>query len=300
MVLFMGKNYVKTPDGTVLSNKFTYGVELEWVDCDARTHIPPHLGSWNFLDFTMVNSDGHAVDPNLIFTTKGAEINTRPTSTIQEQIEIIKELKKLLPDATTNYRCLTHIHIGVPGLENNIDGLLKIFKYIEANQDYVYDVILKHEPESFEDKLDSKMSRIYNKRLYRWCKQKTDRDKVESILQSTTPLEFSSRHYNSLQEQQNGGLLRSGINILSVFKHKTVEFRCFPGTMDLEEYRSCFQFASEFVWNALYYPEWTVKDMYENEKWNFPKWQKFDSELEKGYLRSRKKIVEYEKNFINS
>jgi len=280
--------------------KFTYGVELEWVDCDARTIIPTHLGFWNFLDYTMVNSDGHAVDPNLRLTTKGAEINTRPTDTIKEQIEIIKELKELLPDAKTNYRCLTHIHIGIEGLENDIDSLLKIFKYIEVNQDYVYDVMLKKEPEYFDNKVDSKMSRIYNKRLYKWSKQKTDRSKIEEIFQSKTPLEFSSRHYNSIQEQQNGGMLRSGINILSVFKHGTVEFRCFPGTMDLEEYRACFQFASEFVWNALYCPEWTVRDMYENEKWKFPKWEKFNPELEKGYLRSRKKIVEYEKNLTNS
>ena len=283
-----------------IDGKFTYGVELEWVDCDARATIPTRLGSWNFLDYTMVNSDGHAVDPNLRFTTKGAEINTKPTDTIEEQVEIIRELKELLPEAKTNYRCLTHIHVGVPGLENDIDGLLKIFKYIEANQDYVFDVILKKEPEYFENKVDSKMSRIYNKRLYKWCKQKTDIVKIDGILDSKTPLEFSSRHYNSELEQQNGGMLRSGINILSVFKHKTVEFRCFPGTMDLEEYRSCFQFASEFVWNALYCPEWSVKDMYENEKWKFPEWEKFNPELEKGFLKSRKKIVEYEKNLTNS
>ena len=299
----MDRVFGRELDGIVLSNQFTYGVELEWVDCDARTHIPPELGSWNFLDHTMVNSDGHAVDPNLRLTTKGAEINTKPTDTIEEQIQIIKELKELLPEATTNYRCLTHIHIGVPNLENDIDGLLKIFKYIEANQDYVYDVVLKKEPitrEEYTDPLDFLMAKDYNKQLYKWCKQKTSRDKIENIMKSTTPLEFSSRHYNSQEEQQNGGLLRSGINILSVFKHKTIEFRCFPGTMDLEEYRSCFQFASEFVWNALHCPEWSVEDMYENEKWKFPKWEKFDRKLEQGYLESRKKIEEYEKNLTNS
>ena len=277
----------------MLSDKFTYGIELEWVDCDARTPIPSKLGSWNFLDFTMVNSDGVAVDPRLIITTKGAEINTRPTNSIEEQIFIIKELISLLPDATTNYRCLTHIHVGVKNLENDIDGLIKIFQYIQDNQDFVFDVILKKDPIAWEDfpsKVDFKMARLYNFRLFNWCKKKTDPEKVIKILQSPTVQEFSRRHYDSNHEQFNSLRMRAGINIMSVFKHKTVEFRCFPGTMDLEEYRNCYEFADAFTRAALFDHSMTAEKIWNSREWKFPKWEKFDRNLERGFLKTRRMI----------
>ena len=45
---------------------------------------------WNDKDNTIVNSNGVANDPLGKLCKYGGEINTKPTSTVEEQVEIIR------------------------------------------------------------------------------------------------------------------------------------------------------------------------------------------------------------------
>ena len=75
---------------------WTYGVELEYGNCDRRIKDLPDGAKWNSLDNTCVSSTGIANDPQGKLYCFGGEINTRPTFTIDEQVEHIAKVNKFL------------------------------------------------------------------------------------------------------------------------------------------------------------------------------------------------------------
>ena len=97
--------------------KWTYGVELEYGNCDRRIKDLPDGATWNSLDNTCVSSTGIANDPQGKLYSFGGEINTRPTTTADEQVEHIAKINKFLrdngPAPIVNYRSNLHIHIQI-------------------------------------------------------------------------------------------------------------------------------------------------------------------------------------------
>ena len=66
-------------------DKFTYGCELEFADVDRFAKLPDGC-TFDGKDHTIVNSNGIATDPKARTSTIGGEINTKATSTIDEQV----------------------------------------------------------------------------------------------------------------------------------------------------------------------------------------------------------------------
>ena len=102
---------------------WTYGVELEYGNCDRSIENLPDGAKWNNLDNTCVSSTGIANDPQGKLYKFGGEINTRPTTSTDEQVEHIARVNKFLrdngPAPIVNDRSNLHIHIRVPGLKDN-------------------------------------------------------------------------------------------------------------------------------------------------------------------------------------
>ena len=80
-------------------NDFTWGYEIEWGDIDRRLEIPEHLGSWEYSETDIVNLNPPyqyvACDPRGESPPFGGEINTKPTSTWQDQADRVMELHDL-------------------------------------------------------------------------------------------------------------------------------------------------------------------------------------------------------------
>ena len=101
-------------------NMFTYGCEHEFADWSVDSKLPEGC-LWNHDDYTIVNSNGIANDPKGKLWRFGGEINTRPTSSIEEQCDILSQLKMLQPTPKINYRSNLHVHVRVPGLKNDLE-----------------------------------------------------------------------------------------------------------------------------------------------------------------------------------
>jgi hypothetical protein len=279
--------------------KFTYGVELEWSDVDRRTELPEDCGTWDPKEMTILNSNGQAVDPTMKTTFYGGEINTVPTYTIREQGEITKRLKELL-NPVSLYRANLHVHVGVEGLAESIDDLRNLFQYTLDNQDFVYHEMLPYArptQEEWPDPVDFDLAKKFFRQQNYWAKQKVPPTRVPNVLAATTPKEFYDAHFHWNEEQQRRqysiAIVRAGINIRSLFKHNSVEFRLFPGTTDPKQVVDCLEFADAYMRAGLWDHSITARDIYESKEWNFPEWQPFLPELEKVFLSTKQSHMEY-------
>ena len=279
--------------------KFTYGAELEWSDVDRTTPISEQYGVWDKDETTIMNSNGMAIDPTGKRDTFGGEINTKPTDSIDEQVEAFQALHSLLSPVVL-HRNSTHIHIGVPGLVEDVEALKHLFQYVQDNQDFVYfDMLAREVPtaEEFPDPEELKLAKNFNRQRKYWSKARVPPNRAANVLQATTPKEFYDRHFQWNEERQRYlysiGIVRAGINVRSMFKYGTVEFRTFAGTVDPQEFRDCFEFADEFVRAGLNDHSRTAKDIYDSREWNFPKWPPFNPDLDRIFLSTKQGHMEY-------
>ena len=277
---------------------FTYGAELEWADIDIRVKPPIELGKFDGKDATLVNSDGHANDPSGKTWNFGGEINTTPSDDIDHQVQAFIKLRDMY-NPTINHRCSIHIHIGVNGLKDDLEGLKKLFIYTQANQDDVYAMIPLHEPteEEYPIKEDFKLAKWYKNQRSYWSKAKVPPNRVIDVLNSTDPKNFYDCHF-MWNEKLNRrlyhiGIVRAGINVRALFKYGTVEFRIFPGTTEPEQFRDMFEFAHKYTYAALNDHSITVKDILASKEWNFPEWSPFSCELERGFKATKIKYMDY-------
>ena len=113
------------------SNEYTWGYEIEWGDVDRRLTPPENLGKWEYAETDIVNIHEPfkyiACDPLGTEPYMGGEINTKPTSTWNQQVDRIMEIHKFFTDAGNmpSASCVNHghLHVFVPGLKNDIDAL---------------------------------------------------------------------------------------------------------------------------------------------------------------------------------
>jgi len=275
--------------------EFTYGLEIEWSDCDSRTPLPEDCGKWSPKEWTIVNSDGRANDPTNIRNTQGGEINTVPSDTIERQVEITRTLRDLL-NPTALYRGSLQVHIGVPGLVEDLDALKDLFRYTIDNQPYIFFNIfprVKLTKGMFSSEEDWKVASRYDRQKNLWTKRGVAASRINDILAAETTSDFYENHFQYNEKLGRRlyhlGVWRAGVNVRAAFQHGTVEFRCFPNTVDPDQVRDCLEFARQIVEAGLYNPSRTAEDIYKSREWNFPDWPPFNVELEKGFHATAKR-----------
>lgn len=284
--------------------ELTYGLELEWADVDKRITLPA-TAEWNWLDWTICNSDGHANDPTGQTWVYGSEINTKPTKTIAEQVAIVKELKTLLNPANT-FSCALHVHIGLPDKE--ITTLQQIFRYINKEQKKFLATAWQEHPfdeNNFSLPQASKAAKKYHSSLLRRRINVLPQSRVDEILQATTFDEFYNAH--APFSEKTGRRVwhlsaRTGINLKSLKKHGTIEFRCFAGSTSPEEIENALLWCDQFVRNALStHEDWAIsykrlpkklpRQPVYNDNW-FLLYNKFIATQYKGKVDGRSHISE--------
>jgi hypothetical protein len=273
-----------------LPESFSYGVELEYGNCWRGIQLTDGA-KWNCLDNTCVNSTGIANDPQGKIYEYGGEINTRPTNTISEQIEHIQLINKTLidggPEPIVNYRSNLHIHIRVPGLNEDLESCKKLLQYIKNYQQVAFDIV-ESIPTPDRNKLSPEIYKwavIRQKRRYKSHQYKLPKARVEAMLASKTTKEFFEEHA-PLSEKGRMWYFspRAGINLRQMWEGtNTVEFRHFPGTLNLIEIESCLRWCRNFLDTALNNEELTPRDIYYNSKYTFPKFEEYEYETEQVY-----------------
>lgn len=274
----------------MVEHKLSFGLELEWADVDKRTPIPEKYGKWDWRDWTMVNSDGTANDPTGKTNWKGGEINTAPTDSVAEQVKIVSDLAKLL-SPTINYRCNLHVHVGISNAITDLDMLKRLAKYIRANETFVWNYV-EPIPKPTRDKYESDDAfkgamKRYKRRLVSHH-YSISQERYEEMIDATDPQHFYESHAPKGRKGQRVWHIvpRAGMNLRSLFKHGTIEFRHFPGTADPKEIESALSWCEAFTDAAINNGK-SAEEIYKSREWTFPKFRKYQHTLELGYQKTK-------------
>ena len=268
--------------------RLTYGLELEWADVDRWAELP--IGTWATTDNTIVNSDGHANSPDGSTWRWGGEINTVPTDTTDGQVVQARVLAEILRP-TINYRCNLHVHVGVDPID--VDFARHLLRFVDRWQDDVFalvDPIPKPTRDDYPDPEHYKGAMTRYRRRLVSHQYRLPAARVDEALAATTLDEFFDAH---APPNRSGGRSwhlapRPGINLRSLRKHGTIEFRHWPGSADPDEIADALLWCQRFVHHAMYGtdPTETYRQAL-TRPWRFPTFRPYDHNLELGYRATK-------------
>lgn len=271
------------------TNEWTFGTELEFADV-YRFNPLPEGAKWNKLDNSIVNSNGIANDPSGRVYQYGGEINTKPTRTIEEQLNHIESVINILnPKPIINYKCNLHFHIRVPGLDQDLDTCKHLLKF---NHKYMEQIRTLIDPLEIPNKemypehdeyIGAKKRLLRNKHSHHYL---LPPKRYEKVLNSNSIEEFFESHFAHKGKLRLVFMSpREGINIRQLWDGEvdTIEFRHFFGTLDMLEYKSGLTWCYEYLNSALNTGE-EPKSILERNKWmKFPKQKRFNLKLNNGF-----------------
>lgn len=261
----------------------TFGAEYELGDVD-RTLELPEGALWNFKDHSIANSTGIANDEKAKLYTLGGEINTVPTSSIQEQLAIWERIANSQKRIHINHRTNLHLHIHVPGLREDLAALKRLMTYVQTYQDRVYELV---EPIEAPDRNMYRSQASYQGALARYKRRLISHQnrlkpkQVEACMAAQTPEEFINGH---APKDKNGKPLwalavRGGINLSQLRETNTIEFRHFTPTLNVAELESCFEWVYAFTKAALETGE-SVDEIYAKRQWKFPPFAPYNHDVD--------------------
>lgn len=255
----------------------TVGLELEWADVDRHAEIPEQYGKWSCEDYSIVNSDGHANCPTGTNWRWGGEINTRPTRYAWEQGRIVRELRDYLRP-TVNWKCNLHVHVRHDEFDvitRDVELLKRLARWMRDQEEFVYSQVSRirvpvtHDFEpggwqyneevsleySVNEQVKGAMKR-YRRNLGSHQHRLSDERFAEMML-ATTPEEFKNAHASPTTSGGRAWHIakRPGMNMRSLWKHGTIEFRHFFGTDNLVVAESSARWCQAFVEAAV---EWAT------------------------------------------
>jgi hypothetical protein len=239
---------------------WTYGCEMQFGDWDTRK-LDPAFGI-DRREHGNMNSNGIAADPSGKSYPYGGEVLTPWGYSPASQGEKLQLFLDLHPNAALNHRSSLHVHIGVPGLAENLPALKRINRY---NRIWLPTILDRIEPmprpkiERVEERGEE-----FAGRLRRWRKRVTSHHTI-----TTEARVILMNEANTLPEffeacvSRNGKgvpnwhfLCRPAVNLIRLYKigkgdHPTIEFRHFPGTLDPEVLTEAVAWCRDYLAFAL-------------------------------------------------
>lgn len=235
----------------VSTKNWTYGCEHELGDWDTRKDW---LGNGVDPEPNLMNSNGVAPDPKRVLYPFGGEINTPPTKTPEEQVDILAKFLKYHKKATANYRTGLHVHIRIPGLIDNLELLKKLQKFICENTSIYRLVDKMPEPtyEEFPKEEDYQMAR----KRWNWMKMShwsvTPKNRVEAQLKAKTPKQFLDEEVPVSRGTRFWfSQPRAAINLRQLIQTDTIEFRHFTQSLDGDEVLTAIEWCRDYLLVAL-------------------------------------------------
>lgn len=269
---------------------FDYGTELQLADVDTRIQLPEG-NKWDIKEVDITNSNGIGNDPWKKLNIFGGQINVKATPTVQEQVQEIGKIFDVLRsngDLSINYSCFHHVHVRVPGLVDDIESIKKawtyFYKYQKEIADLTFSTFEKPTKEMYPKPQDLKLA------LSAWRFQTSfvfqlSKEKYEFAMKSKTPEEFYMSRFN--RNKITGKPIyslcrRLHVNFMQMWDYsKTIEFRHFQPTLDLDEIRSVTYFCRQIV-NAMLNTDKSPAEIVAQNPWfKFPKPLPFNLEMYK-------------------
>lgn len=251
----------------------SFGAELEWSDIGRSIDIPKELGSWEGpkiagmnlgSEIDLVNTKGEwrgiATDPLCLDCPVGGEIHVTPSYTIESQLIRIMRIMDLFPQVGVACPNHGHIHVGIKGIRNDLQALKNIFEYTSHNEHNVLVNCCGYDKEQYREVMDSD--------LKDWVKEYLVIGDAKSIapelFEQVAKAETLTKVWKALKlvEAENydwvGGVARIAhgshrtcVNLYSLLRGETVEFRVFRASLNPAEIYSSLLFCKRYVEEAL-------------------------------------------------
>lgn len=231
---------------------WTFGAELEWPDVDVRRELPEGW-AWSRTDYTVVGSDGVANDPLRKLWFRSGELNTPVCASPEELTERTAEVRAELKPGH-NYRSNLHVHIGkpdgweVPELKQIADYTRRLLPGALKMMDPLNGLFTGLTDEEEIRGAKKRMAHSERSRHFFTADarhevrmQATD---VEGMLQAEVPIARNGRALWHLAS-------REAVNLRSLRKHGTIEFRCFAGDEEDRHVWAAASFVRDWVTAAL-------------------------------------------------
>lgn len=232
----------------------TWGAELEIADWNVSKYgqlMEEITGAKvNKREKSVMNSSGISNDPYLTTCIFGGEINTRVTNSIEEQISHILHILQNIGKYSLNYSCALQIHVGIPGLKEDLNRVKKYATWIFKNQTPFYNAIVR--PKSLwttENLLGKDLKRFIKKeKSFKHSRGAMIPLKTITDLEACDKSDFKSiRDCFYRKSKRTGRILpmtnvRTMIHLAKMFKGESdsIEFRCFNITDKEDELWECF------------------------------------------------------------
>jgi len=293
----------------------SFGTELEWANIDKSVEIPEKLGYWEgkgqHSEVDIINEiSGKIFEPAWPNKRWGGEINTTPTTTIDLQCEIFRDLFNLLnrscPYGQPRVTPISngHVHVRDDAFDD-IEVLKRVYDYTIRNQENIIHYWLSLELMSY-----IKESPAYHSGAYRYLRNDGGRKLSNKYAEKVHDAESVEEFQRAIvpHAKESGKILwaragRQGINLHSLRHTGTIEFRCMKASIDPEEMRGQLEFANDFVEFALNDgPDFTEDilkrykkpgldpdNLFEEERWlkGLNKWWDTREERKKAGVKSR-------------
>jgi hypothetical protein len=170
-------------------------------------------------------------------------------------------IKSLSPKPTVNYRSNLHVHIRVPGLSDDVQAIKKAMRYVELHGQRAFDLVdpLPEKPEKGTPE------------MVRWRRRKQSHqnmlttEQYANVYHSNSTEQIKLAHvisYSVDGTPQWQFVQRCGVNFLSLWKHDTIEFRHFCGTLSLFEMYFSLLWCRQFLIAALQDHKMTPDSIY--------------------------------------
>jgi hypothetical protein len=237
----------------MICDDWTYGAEHELGDWPRDRELPEDFGL-DKKDVTIVNSNGIAADPKGRYYRFGGEINTPPTGEPVGQCMMLAKIKGRYPEAVVNYRSNLHVHVRVPGLQDDLKLLKQLTRF---NQQHLRSLLPLVEPipmpchEEYSDpeEQEGAMKR-FRRRLRSHHTMLTD-TRVETQLQADNTDDFFHWEVPWSNGEDPKPLWhfqpRCAVNLRQMLETDTIEFRHFPGTLNEEELLTCVEWCQTYL-----------------------------------------------------
>jgi hypothetical protein len=234
---------------------WTYGCEHELADWE-RLAGPPIGMKIDEQDFTMVNSNGIAVDPTGKHWHRGGEICTVPSADIHTQVQQLKHIKNYgRYEPAVNYRSNLHIHVRVPGLRSNLMMLKRVLAF---NMTYLPEVldILEPIPMPRPDQYTRIEAFAGAMRRYRRRGQSHHHLPNKLALEQLKVRTCKEFFLAGVPKRKDGTPMwgvaqRDAVDLKQLLQTDTVEFRHFPGTLSLDKLQACLEWCRDWMRMAL-------------------------------------------------
>ena len=264
---------------------WTYGAEHEFADWDRRKGMPG--GFTTDPEKTIVNSNGIAWAPDWPF---GGEFCTPPTPTTQGQGDMLDIILDMHPDCAVNYRSNLHVHVRVPGLKDDLAKLKKLAAFNLKWQRYVLELV---EPIPEPTHSDNLGADVYAGARKRYRRRRVSHhtilggDRVAKQLAARSLQEFFEAEVPRTKKTDRPmwhAQARAAVNVRQLLQTDTIEFRHFPGTLDVDELDTAVDWCRDYLVCAFrgWSPLKVFDRDYAGRKW--PKFEPYVHRLELGWL----------------